>query len=120
MFSAEDSAPYFSGTICGYENSTAQEFAEKINKYVTAEYQCPFEPLGEAPAEPELEPTLRGDVDESGLVDVSDAVLLARYLVEDSAAQITDQGYANADADASGKVDSDDVIRIVKMVAKLV
>lgn len=108
----EEYIPDYAGVIRGYNDSTAEAYAK--------EWGFTFESLGEAPAAPQLEPTLRGDVDESDEVDVSDAVLLARYLVEDSSAQITDQGLANADADASGKVNSEDVIRIVKMIAKLV
>lgn len=63
---------------------------------------------------------LWGDADESGLVDISDAVLIARYSVEDKEAVITDAGMRNGDVNGSGKVDSDDALKIVRWVAKLI
>lgn len=62
----------------------------------------------------------KGDVDESGQVDVSDAVLLAKYLVEDETAAINDQGMKNADVNASGQPDNEDVIMILKAIARLI
>ena len=53
-------------------------------------------------------------------VDVADAVLLARLLTEDSTAEVSEQGKKNADVNASGKPDSDDIIKILKFVARLV
>ena len=61
----------------------------------------------------------RGDVTCDNKIDVSDAVLLARYLNSDSKATVTDQGLANADADKSGKVDIDDITKILEYIAKL-
>lgn len=69
---------------------------------------------------PQQKPTMRGDVDGSGDVDISDAVLLARYLVQDKDAAITDAGLENADADANGKRDNDDVLTIVRFVAHII
>lgn len=54
-----------------------------------------------------------------GSVDISDAVLLARYIVEDPAAKLTDVGKTNADITGDGKLNSDDVIAIQKMIAGL-
>ncbi len=62
--------------------------------------------------------TLRGDVDCSGKVDVSDAVLLMRFAVEDHEAKLTDQGIANGDVDGNGKTDSNDGTMILKYIAK--
>lgn len=62
---------------------------------------------------------LAGDVDCSGKVDVSDAVLLARFVNQDTAAKITDEGLLNADADGSGSVTADDVTAIQRIIAKL-
>ena len=62
---------------------------------------------------------LCGDVNCSGRVDVSDAVLLARYLAEDKTVRITEQGKANADADLSGEINQTDVIRILMYIAML-
>ncbi len=62
--------------------------------------------------------TLRGDVDCSGTVDVSDVVLLMRFAVEDQEAKLTDQGIANGDVDGNGKTDSNDGTVILKYIAK--
>lgn len=62
--------------------------------------------------------TLRGDVDGSGTVDVSDVVLLMRFAVEDHEAKLTDQGIANGDVDGNGKTDSNDGTMILKYIAK--
>lgn len=53
-------------------------------------------------------------------VDVSDAVLLARYSAEDSRALLTSQGKINADVTHDGKIDGDDVTLILKYIVKLV
>ena len=61
-----------------------------------------------------------GDVNESGVVDVSDAVLLARFVAEDSGANVTGQGKVNADVNKNGSPDSDDVLMILKYIAKMI
>ena len=61
-----------------------------------------------------------GDVNESGNVDVSDAVLLARFVAEDKAATVTAAGQKNADVNHNGKPDSGDTVQILKYIAKLV
>ncbi|HAG12765.1 MAG TPA: hypothetical protein DCG49_02755, partial [Ruminococcus sp.] len=62
---------------------------------------------------------MRGDVDCSKDVDVSDAVLLARFLAEDSEATVTETGMRNADCDGIAGVDSNDVIAILKHIAHI-
>jgi hypothetical protein len=71
-------------------------------------------------AKEEVKVSLLGDVDLSGKVDVSDAVLLARFCAEDQAANVSAQGIANADTNQNGRPDTVDVIIILKVVAKLV
>lgn len=66
------------------------------------------------------EPAIAGDTDESGVVDVADAVLLARYLAEDAGAVLSDTGKANADCNGSGKIDGDDTIMILRIIARLI
>lgn len=63
---------------------------------------------------------LRGDADCSNEVDISDAVLVARYSVEDAGANITDQGLSNADVNSDGHVTGDDAAMIVKYVAQII
>ena len=60
-----------------------------------------------------------GDVTLDCAVDVSDAVLLARFCTEDSTVVITEQGRQNADVNGSGNIDLDDVTAILRKVAKL-
>lgn len=61
-----------------------------------------------------------GDVDVNGKVDVSDAVLLARFLAEDKTVEITTSGKVNANADKKAGLTSDDVTAILKAIAKLI
>ncbi len=61
-----------------------------------------------------------GDVNESGKVDVSDAVLLARYIAEDAGANVSAQGKINADVDKNGNQDGEDVTLILQYIAKLI
>ena len=105
----EGEGPFFTGKLRGYDSSTAEAYAKK--------YGCAFESLGAAPL-PAV--SLRGDLDLSGMVDVSDAVILARYLVGDDSFAVSDQGLANADADGSGKLTTEDVTYIIKMIVGLI
>ena len=61
----------------------------------------------------------RGDVNCDGGVDVSDAVLLARFTAEDQEAVIEDQGKKNADVDGAFGLTGDDVIFILQFIAKI-
>ena len=54
------------------------------------------------------------------MTDVSDAVLLARFVAEDPEAYINAQGRSNADCNKNGMPDSDDVILILKAIAKMI
>ncbi len=65
-------------------------------------------------------PVKRGDMTCDGTVDISDAVLIARYLAEDRNAKITDQGMANADVDDVKGVAEGDLIMVLKAIAKIV
>ena len=46
--------------------------------------------------------------------------IVARFVAEDNEAIIKEQGKINADANSDGEVTSDDVIVILKMIAKLI
>lgn len=63
---------------------------------------------------------ISGDVNIDCSVDVSDAVLLSRFCAEDTAANITQTAKQNADANQDGDLSADDVIVILKMIAKLI
>ena len=62
--------------------------------------------------------TLTGDANCDGTVDISDAVLVMRYAVEDRDAAVTEQGLRNADADKNGRTDESDATMILKYIAK--
>ena len=59
-----------------------------------------------------------GDTDCSWYVDVSDAVLLARYLAEDKTARISDDGLKNADCDGEAGVTGGDLTQILLYIAR--
>ena len=62
---------------------------------------------------------LYGDVNQDTSVDVSDAVLVARFAAEDRTAQISGSGMICADVNADGTVDTKDAADILKYIAKL-
>ena len=61
----------------------------------------------------------KGDTPEMR-VDVSDAVLLARFVAEDAGANVSAQGKLNADVNANGKPDADDTLKILQFIAKII
>ncbi len=61
-----------------------------------------------------------GDVNADGKVTVSDAILLFRYVAEDTTVPITDAGIAVADLNADGNVNADDTTVLLQMLAGLV
>lgn len=61
-----------------------------------------------------------GNADCKGGVDVSDAVIMARFYAEDSTVKITAQGKRNADVTHDGNINSDDVMLVLKYIAKLI
>lgn len=89
----------FTGTICGYENSTAQAYAEK--------YGYKFESLGEPPAKE----SATGDIDGNGQIDATDAsLILAEYslLSTSGTGTFTETMIKSADVNGDGKIDSID------------
>ena len=61
-----------------------------------------------------------GDMNADGTVDISDAVLLARFAAEDPDANIARAVINHADLDSDGYVNSSDVIVILRYIAKLI
>ena len=59
-----------------------------------------------------------GDANQDGKIDVSDAVLVARFAVMDTTVFITDQGRLNADANGDGKVSDQDITSIILYIAR--
>ena len=62
---------------------------------------------------------LFGDVNEDQTVDVSDAVLLARFAAEDTEVNISAEGKKLADVNQDGGITSDDTLWILQYIAKL-
>lgn len=60
-----------------------------------------------------------GDLDCNGSVNISDAILAARYAAEDATVKISAQGVINADANDDGSISADDVVTILRMIAGL-
>jgi len=64
--------------------------------------------------------TKRGDLNLDNSVDVSDAVMLARLLVEDKKLVISEQGKANAYCDKDDKITPDDLTWMLQFIAKII
>lgn len=62
---------------------------------------------------------LSGDVNCDGVIDISDAVLLNRYLSEDTAITITDANLTNADCDGTLGVDIFDLRKITRVLVAM-
>ncbi|MDR9828150.1 dockerin type I repeat-containing protein, partial [Vibrio sp. FNV 38] len=58
--------------------------------------------------------TAYGDMNEDGTVDISDAVMLARFAAEDSEVRISRAAVSHADFDGDGNVTGSDVIVILR------
>ena len=77
-----------------------------------------------APAAQTTETTARqrkwGDIDLSGNVDVSDAVLISRYGVGDDSLVLTDEGLENADVTGDNRVSSSDASKVIRYIVGLI
>lgn len=60
----------------------------------------------------------RGDMNADGRLDVSDAVMTARYIAEDKELVVYDNGIRNADVTGDGKVNTDDLTMMLRAIAK--
>ena len=58
-----------------------------------------------------------GDVDANGKVAIADAILLARYIAEDTDITVTAQGRANADMNGDDQINSDDSAELLSWLA---
>lgn len=65
---------------------------------------------------PEIDPL---DINADGFVDVSDAVMLARFLAEDKTVKLADGAINRVDTNGDGKNNGDDVITILRHIAHL-
>lgn len=63
---------------------------------------------------------IKGDANCDFSVDVSDVVLLARFCVEDVTVRISSQGIRNGDVNHDNNTDGDDLIPILKYIARMI
>lgn len=127
-YNEEKQKPYFGNDDYMYavippEGTTFPEHyaiaAELYKQFgIKAEWLCPES--ASAPITGQNALAAAGDINLDSAIDVSDAVLLARFCAEDSEAVITAQGKQNADLDYDGSITGEDVITILKMIAKLI
>ena len=59
-----------------------------------------------------------GDVNLDREIDVSDAVLIARFCAEDKTVTFTPEGYLNADTNSDNYINWSDLILLLKQIAK--
>lgn len=64
--------------------------------------------------------TLLGDVDCNGVVELADAILLARLNAEDMTVEVSTQGKVNANCDRNNTVDATDLTMVLQFLAKLI
>ncbi len=62
---------------------------------------------------------IAGDIDNNGEVDITDVIMLGRYMNENSAFLLPDEGLGNVDMDDSGTLDAIDMDMLVKHIARV-
>ncbi|MBQ7133123.1 MAG: leucine-rich repeat protein [Ruminococcus sp.] len=97
----------FYAVIYGYENSTAQAYAEKYNRT--------FVSLGEVPVIPEVN---IGDANGDGEVTITDATLVQRNIAR--LVEFTEEQKIAADTNKDGEISVIDATIIQRFVAKLI
>ena len=105
--------------VPGEDMSFAEQFALVADIYEATGIRpgiWSFEDIQEAFGQNAL--AVAGDVNLDCSIDVSDAVLIARFAAEDREATMTDQGRQNADVTHDGNVDGQDTTKILQYIAK--
>ncbi len=103
------------GTAFSDHFAIAAELYEQFG--LAAEWLCPESINEQMIGQNAL--AISGDVTLDCSIDVADAVLLARFCVEDAAANITQTGLGNADYDGDGMTTILDVTAILRKIARL-
>ena len=96
--------------IYGYENSTAQAYAEKYNRE--------FVLIGEAPEPTEAPEIKKGDVSLDNTVDIVDVIVVNKSILGQKT--LTEQERKSADVDNDGKVTPTDSLNIMKYIVNLI
>ncbi len=93
--------------IYGYENSTAQGYAEKYNReFVVIDGQTTEE--------------VKGDVNGDNSVTIADAVAILQYLANSDEYALSEQGLKNADVLGDDGVNTEDALQIQKLDAGVI
>ena len=61
-----------------------------------------------------------GDLNGDGQIDVSDVVLLARFVTEDKTVKVSGVGILNADVDGNGNAGIEDITIILQYIARII
>ena len=59
------------------------------------------------------------DINDDGRVSIADAVLLSRYVGEDNTITMPEAGKSRTDCNGDGIVDMSDVVKILRVIARL-
>ena len=100
------------------------EASREVNGFVCGTLLMQFDEENAAKAKTEEKPQhatglkVIGDANCDGVIDVSDSVLLCRFLCEDADAVMTEQGRINADVNGDGKLTMDDNTALLNRIAK--
>ena len=100
------------------------EASREVNGFVCGTLLMQFDEENAAKAKTEEKPQhatglkVIGDVNCDGVIDVSDSVLLCRFLCEDEDAVMTEQGRINADVNGDGRLTMDDNTALLDRIAK--
>lgn len=103
------------GTAFSDHFAIAAELYEQFG--LAAEWLCPESINEQMIGQNAL--AVAGDINIDCSIDVADAVLLARFCVEDAVANITQTGLGNADYDGDGMTTILDVTAILRKIARL-
>ncbi len=68
----------------------------------------------------QMQPLMVGDLNCSGVVDINDAVMMARLVGNDITLQISDTGIRNADCDGDGRPTPADLTKLLRYLARLI
>ena len=110
-------------TILYITQGTADENGEwTVSYYPSAEteeegFVVPFKAEDEGNAEDQ---TIPGDVNGDGVLDISDAIFLARFVAEDSTLDMSNFNVQNADINGDGLTSAADTVYIIRKIAKLI
>ena len=103
----ENCVGYFNGTIYGYENSTAQAYAET--------YGYKFALIG---SEPKTEELKQGDADGNGGINILDVITINKAIFGKE--NLSENGLKAIDFNGNGNPDSDESLTLLKYIVGII